>query len=120
MELTRTEEKVMQILWRLQKAFVKDIVEALDDDPKPAYTTISTIIRILEQKGFVDYIAYGKTHQYFPVISKNEYRQKSFKDLLNNYFEGKPSQVLSYIVQDKSLTSKELEALKALIKQHKK
>ena len=71
-ELTKAEEQIMQILWDLEKGFVKDIVERFPE-PKPAYNTVSTIVRILEQKGFVDHTAYGKTHEYFPLVGKSDY-----------------------------------------------
>jgi BlaI family transcriptional regulator, penicillinase repressor len=115
MELTKAEEKVMQVLWKLQKGFVKDIIELIDEEPKPAYTTVSTIIRILEQKHFVGYKAYGKTHEYFPLITKEAYRSKSFKTLLQDYFEDSPSQVLSYLVKEEKLNAKEIADLKTFI-----
>jgi BlaI family transcriptional regulator, penicillinase repressor len=115
-ELTKTEEKVMQILWKLEKAFVKDIIEQMEEIPKPAYTTISTIIRILEQKEFVGYKAFGKTHEYFPLISKEQYRNKSFKTWIQDYFEGNPAEVLSFLVKEEKWKAKDLEDL---IKTHK-
>ena len=72
-ELTRAEQEIMQVLWRIEKGFVKDVLEELPE-PKPAYNTVSTVIRILEQKGFVEHKAYGKTHEYFPAISKEKYK----------------------------------------------
>ena len=78
-ELTKTEERIMQVLWKLKKAFVKDIIDALPDDPKPPYNTISSVVRLLEKKGYVGYKAYGKTYEYFPLISKLEYRKAFFK-----------------------------------------
>ena len=77
-ELTKAEEQIMQVLWRLEKGFVKDVIDRLPD-PKPAYNTVSTIVRILEKKGFVAHNAYGKTHEYFPLISKTEYRRANSK-----------------------------------------
>ena len=71
-ELTKAEDQVMQILWKIEKGFIKDIIEHMPE-PKPAYNTVSTIVRILETKGFVDHQAFGKTHQYFPVITKEKY-----------------------------------------------
>ena len=71
-ELTKAEEQIMQVLWTLEKAFVKDIIEELPE-PKPAYNTVSTIVRILQEKGFVSHKAYGKSHEYFPIISKEQY-----------------------------------------------
>ena len=75
-ELTRAEEEVMQVLWKIKKGFVKEILEHFDE-PKPAYNTVSTIVRILQDKGFVDHKAYGRTHEYFPVVSKKRIFQNS-------------------------------------------
>ncbi len=120
MELTRTEEKVMQVLWKLQKAFVKEIIDAMDDEPKPAYTTVSTIVRILEQKGFVGYNAYGKTHEYYPKITKQAYRTKSFTALLQDYFEGNPAQMLSYMVKEEKFSAADIDSLKKMVQSYKK
>ena len=80
-ELTKAEEQVMQILWQLEKAFVKEIIEQMPD-PKPAYNTVSTIVRILEKKGFVSYEAFGKTHRYYPLMSKREYTRLFMKNFM--------------------------------------
>ncbi|MFH0892931.1 MAG: BlaI/MecI/CopY family transcriptional regulator, partial [Bacteroidota bacterium] len=84
-ELTKAEEQVMQILWEIEKGFVKDVVELIPE-PKPAYNTVSTIIRILEKKGFVGYTAYGKTHEYFPLVGKEEYTREYLGHVVRNYF----------------------------------
>ena len=84
-ELTKAEEQVMQLLWKKEKAFVKELIEQMPD-PKPAYNTVSTIVRILEKKGFVAYEAFGKTHRYFPLISKKEYTRKYMKNFMKGYF----------------------------------
>mgnify|MGYP001283964940 FL=1 len=84
-ELTKAEEQIMQILWQLEEAFVNDIVDKMPE-PKPAYNTVSTIVRILEKKGFVNHIAYGKTHQYYPLISKTEYTRSFMKSFMGSYF----------------------------------
>jgi BlaI family transcriptional regulator, penicillinase repressor len=115
MELTKAEEKIMQVLWRMERGFVKDIIAQLDEDPKPAYTTVSTIIRILEQKGFVSYKAYGKTYEYFPLISREDYRKKSFGQLLTGYFDGKPAELLSYLVREQALSLKDIQDMENLI-----
>ncbi len=115
MELTRAEEKVMQVLWEMGKGFVKDIVASIDEHPKPAYTTVSTIVRILEQKGFIGHRAYGKSHEYFPLVDKNQYRKKSFGQLVQNYFNGNPAEVLSFLVQEEHLGSKEIAEIKNII-----
>jgi predicted transcriptional regulator len=114
-ELTKTEERIMQIIWGFKKVFVKDIIEQLDENPKPPYTTISSVVRILENKGFVGHTAYGKTHEYFPLISKNEYRKSHFKNMVKNYFDGEMENVLSFILKEKKLTQEELNNLKRWI-----
>ena len=85
LELTRAEEEIMQILWEIQKGFVKNIVEKLPD-PKPAYNTVSTIVRILETKGFVGHTAFGKTYEYYPLINRDDYRKHHLNSMLKNYF----------------------------------
>ncbi|MBT1712515.1 BlaI/MecI/CopY family transcriptional regulator, partial [Fulvivirgaceae bacterium PWU5] len=94
-ELTKAEDQIMQILWTLQKAFVKHIVEAMPE-PKPAYNTVSTIVRILETKGFVDHTAYGKTHQYYPLITKEKYTKFYLNNLLKGYFDGSFQNLVSF------------------------
>ncbi|MAC95046.1 MAG: transcriptional regulator [Flavobacteriales bacterium] len=115
-ELTKAEEEVMQKLWQLKKAFVKEILEEFSE-PKPAYNTISTIVRILEKKGFVDFTAYGKSHQYYPIVSKEEYKTKISKNLIANYFEGSIEKMVSFFAQKEEIDVKELdEILKSLKK----
>lgn len=109
-ELTRAEEQIMQILWGIEKGFVKDILVKMDE-PKPAYNTVSTIIRILERKGFVTHNTYGKSHEYYPIISKDEYRSFSIKNLLSGYFGGSFSRLASFFAKDENLDLKELEKL---------
>ncbi len=109
-ELTKAEEQVMQILWKLEKAFVKDLLEKMSD-PKPAYNTVSTIIRILEKKGFVGHNAYGKTHEYFPLISKKEYTRSFFKNMMKNYFSNSYSEMVSFFAKEENLSLDDLEDL---------
>jgi BlaI family transcriptional regulator, penicillinase repressor len=109
-ELTKAEEQIMQILWEMEKGFVKDIVDRFPD-PKPAYNTVSTIIRILEQKGFVDHNAYGKTHEYFPLVSKKEYTSSYMKNFIHNYFSGSFQEMVSFFAREDKLTVKELNEL---------
>ncbi|UYQ93037.1 BlaI/MecI/CopY family transcriptional regulator [Chitinophaga horti] len=113
--LTKAEEKVMQVLWKLGKAFVKDIIEHMDEQPKPPYTTISSIVRILESKGFVGYKAYGKTHEYFPVIQREEYSKRTLRQMITDYFDGSAANVMSFLVREEKLGEAEIEALKKLI-----
>ncbi len=115
-ELTKVEERIMQQLWKLKKAFVKDIIEELQDDPKPPYNTISSVIRILVNKGYVRYKAYGKTYEYSPSISKAEYRNARLKKIMSNYFGNSPASLVSHIVKEESLSKEEIRQLKKLIK----
>ena len=114
-ELTKTEERIMQVFWKLKKGFVKDVIEQLPDDPKPPYNTISSVVRILEKKGYLAYHAYGKTHEYYPIVSKAEYRKMYTKKLLASYFDNSPASLLSFIVKEERLSKEEIEELKRLI-----
>lgn len=111
-ELTRAEEQVMQILWAAEKGFVKDLLARMDD-PKPAYNTVSTIIRILEKKGFVSHNAYGKSHEYFPIVTKDEYRKFSLENLLKGYFGGSFANLASFFAKDSNIDTEEIEKLLA-------
>jgi BlaI family transcriptional regulator, penicillinase repressor len=113
-ELTKAEEQVMQILWKLEKAFVKDVVEHFEK-PVPAYNTVSTIIRILEKKGFVSYKAYGNTYEYFPLISKTEYTGMYLGNFVNNYFGNSYKSLVSFFTSRDNLSIKELEEMKQLV-----
>lgn len=115
-QLTKAEEQVMQVLWELKKAFVHDIIERLPL-PKPAYNTVSTIVRILERKGFVGYTAFGKTHEYFPLITKNAYRKTHFKTMLQNYFSNSYESLASFFTSEQNLSLNELEEIKKMIEE---
>ena len=117
-ELTKAEDQVMQILWDLKSGFVKDIIEQMPE-PKPAYNTISTIVRILETKGFVDHKAYGKTHEYFPLISKEKYTKFYLNNLLRGYFDGSFQNLVSFFAKENKLDSKAIEKLLEEIKNQK-
>ncbi len=110
-ELTKAEEELMQILWRLEKGFINDILDKLPD-PKPAYNTVSTIIRILEKKGFVDHMAYGKAHEYYPLVSKQDYTKSYFGHFMKNYFGNSYREMVSFFTSNDSLNIRELEELK--------
>ncbi len=109
-ELTRAEEQIMQILWDLEKGFVKDIIERFPE-PKPAYSTVSTIVRILEQKGFVDHTAYGKTHEYFALVARNDYTRTYMKNFMKNYFSGSFREMVSFFAKEDNLSVAELDEL---------
>jgi len=109
-QLTKAEEEIMQVLWKLQKANVKTIIEKLPE-PKPAYNTVSTIVRILETKGFVDYEKKGKGHVYFPVLAKQDYSNQSINKLVDNYFQGSFKSMVSFFVKKNDVDLQDLEAL---------
>ena len=109
-ELTRAEEEIMQVLWTMKSAFVKDIIEELPE-PKPAYSTVSTIVRILQQKGFVGHKAHGQSHKYHPVITKANYTKTFMKGFVKKYFEGSYQQMVSFFTEENDLTLNELQKL---------
>ena len=113
-DLTRAEEEVMQILWEKEPSFVKDILE-LFPEPRPAYNTVSTIIRILEQKGFVGHKAYGKTHEYFSLVSKEQYKSFATDKLMEGYFENSVEEMFSFFVREKKIDVKEADEILRLI-----
>ncbi|RYY37519.1 MAG: BlaI/MecI/CopY family transcriptional regulator [Sphingobacteriaceae bacterium] len=117
-ELTRAEEQIMQVLWQLEKAYVKDVIEELPE-PKPAYNTVSTIIRILETKGFVGHTAYGKSHEYHPIISKEQYQEFASDKLLSGYFDNSVNSMLSFFVKQEKIDLKEADEIMKLIEKLK-
>lgn len=116
-ELTRAEEELMQYLWQLKEAKVADIIELMPE-PKPAYNTVSTIIRILEQKDFVGYRKEGRGHIYFPKVAQEVYKNASMKKLINNYFGGSFSSMVSFFVKKNDMSIAELEKLKEELNQN--
>jgi BlaI family penicillinase repressor len=113
-QLTKAEEQIMHILWELKRGFVKDVIEHLPD-PKSAYNTVSTIVRILEKKGFVAHRAYGNSHEYFPTIKKEEYTKAYLKSFVSNYFSDSYSEMVSFFAKDKNMSLEELEEIKKMI-----
>jgi len=109
-QLTQAEEEIMQILWRLNEGFVKDIVEEFDN-PKPAYNTVSTLIRILEKKGFVGYKAFGKSHQYHPLVDKEAYSKKYLNRFVDKYFKGSYKELVSFFTKEQEMSVADLEKL---------
>lgn len=109
-ELTKAEEQIMQLLWEQEKAFVKDIVEQMPN-PKPAYNTVSTIVRILEKKGFIGHTAYGKTHEYFPLVSRKDYTRSFMKNFMRNYFSGSFQEMVSFFAKEDNLSISDLDEL---------
>jgi len=116
MELTKAEEQVMQILWNLEKAFVKEIIEKFDN-PKPAYNTVSTIIRILEKKNFVSYNSFGKTHQYYPLVKKDSYKKSSLNKMIDGYFNKSYKNLVSFFSSVEELSIEDMEEIKKMMDQ---
>ena len=109
-DLTRAEEQVMQVLWKIKKGFVKEILEHFDD-PKPAYNTVSTIVRILQEKGFVTHKAYGRTHEYYPLVTKNEYSKSHLSNFVNDYFSNSFEKMVSFFAKEKGISLQEMEEI---------
>ncbi len=116
--LTRKEEELMKILWKLEKAFVKDIVE-LYPDPKPHYNTVSSLVRLLQDKGVIGYTQYGNTYQYHPLISKEEYRSSFMSQVVSDYFDNSYKSAVAFFVKEKGLSDSEIEELIRMIKEGK-
>lgn len=113
-ELTRAEEQIMQIMWKISKGYITDVLDYFPN-PKPAYNTVSTIVRILEKKGFIDHKEDGKSYIYFPIVTKKEYTKHSLGQLMNGYFSNSYKQMVSFFAHDEKLSVNELEELKHLI-----
>ncbi len=117
-KLTNKEEEIMQILWSLKKAFVKDVLEEIHED-KPHYNTLSTIIRNLEEKGYVAHNAFGNTHQYFPVVSKEDYRKKFMSTAIDNYFNSSYKNLVSFFAKEEKISADELREILKMIENKK-
>jgi BlaI family penicillinase repressor len=109
-DLTKAEEQVMQVLWKIKKGFVKEILEHFEE-PRPAYNTVSTIVRILQDKGFVDHKAYGRTHEYFPVVSKDEYSKSHLTTFVNDYFSNSFEKMVSFFAKERGISVKEMQEI---------
>jgi predicted transcriptional regulator len=109
-QLTKAEEEIMQVLWQLENANVKQIIDVLPE-PKPAYNTVSTIVRILESKGFVNYEKQGKGHIYFPIMKKQDYSNQSLNSLVDNYFQGSFKSMVSFFMKKNDISLNELESV---------
>lgn len=116
--LTKAEEQVMHTLWELNQGFLKDIMDKMPE-PKPHSNTVATILKILIEKGFVNYEVQGRNNLYKPAVSKTEYGRKSINQLVKGYFEGSPAKLLSHFVNDNKLSQEDLEALLQQIKNAK-
>jgi predicted transcriptional regulator len=117
-KLTPKEEEIMQVLWKLEKAFVKEVVQELPS-PRPHYNTVSTVIRKMEDKGYVMHEAFGNSHRYYPVVSKEDYRSGFFNNAIKNYFEDSYKNVVSFFAKEEKISVEELKEIIEIIEQQK-
>ncbi len=115
-ELTKAESEIMQILWRKGQAFVQDIIDEIPE-PKPAYNTVSTIVRILEQKEMVGHESFGRSHRYFPLVKKESYTRSFMHNVMGSYFENSIPKMVSFFTQQENLSVHELEEIKQMVEQ---
>ena len=118
-ELTKAEEQIMKILWSQEKAFVKEIINEMDD-PKPAYNTVSTIIRILETKKFVGHEEFGNSHRYYPLVSKKEYSKFRMNEMVSGYFGNSAKQLVSFFASNNKINIEEADELIKMLEELKK
>lgn len=118
-KLAKREEQIMQVYWDLEKAFIKEIIPHLPD-PKPHYNSVATMVKILEDKGFLGHEAFGNVYQYFPVISREEYQQHAMKDIVSQYFDNSYPRMLAFFAKQQNLSEKELNEIIQQIKKNKK
>ena len=116
--LTKAEEQVMQYLWELNGGFVREIIECYPE-PKPAYNTVSTIVRILENKDFLIHKAFGKSHKYIPAVSKEDYRAFTAEKVVEGYFDGSAKNLVSYFIKDKKMDTSDLDEILKMIEDAK-
>jgi BlaI family transcriptional regulator, penicillinase repressor len=118
-KLAKREEQIMQAFWELEKAFIKEIIPQLPD-PRPHYNSVATMVKILEDKGFLDHETIGNVHRYFPIISKEEYQQHAMKDIVSQYFDNSYPRMLAFFAKQQNLSESELNEILELIKSKKK
>lgn len=118
-KLTAAEEEIMQIMWDLGSGFVKDVIDRMPD-PKPPYNTVSTVIRVLEKKGFVSHKQYGNTYEYFPLVDRNEYAKVHFRGFLSNYFNNSFPKMAAFFARENNLSLKDLEEIMRLTEEELK
>ncbi len=118
-ELTRAELELMQVIWKKEKVLVHDILDDLPE-PKPAYNTVSTLVRVLEKKGFVGHKAYGKTYEYYPLVSKEDYTSRYMTGVLNNFFDGSLSRLVNFFSSNKSISVEETDKILEMLKHDRK
>ena len=114
-KLAKREEQIMQVYWELGKAFIREVIPHLPD-PKPHYNSVATIVKILEEKGFLDHETVGNTHSYFPVVSKDQYQKHDMKDIVRKYFDNSYPQMLAYFAKQEKIGEEELKEILEMIK----
>lgn len=119
LKLATREEQIMQVFWDLKKAFIRDVIPLLPD-PKPHYNSVATIVKILEEKGFLDHETVGNMHQYFPVISRDDYQKHAMKDIVSKYFNNSYPRMLAFFAKEQNLSDDELSEILNIIKAKKK
>ena len=117
-KLAKREEQIMQVFWDLQKAYIRDIIPSLPD-PKPHYNSVATIVKILEEKGFLDHETTGNMHYYFPVISRESYQKFALKDIVSQYFDNSYPRMLAFFAKEQNMSEKELNEIVQIIKNEK-
>ncbi|WP_350292627.1 BlaI/MecI/CopY family transcriptional regulator [uncultured Croceitalea sp.] len=117
-KLAKREEQIMQAFWKLNKAFVKEVVQELPD-PKPHYNSVATMVRILEEKGFLNHKAYGKTFQYYPVVSEETYKNSLVNSVVDKYFDKSYSKMIAHFAENEKISEKDLKRILQLIKSKK-
>ncbi len=117
-KLTKKEEEIMQQIWQMEKAFTKEIVEALPE-PKPHYNTVSTVLKILVEKGFIAHTKFGNVYQFYPLVSKDSYKEGAVSDLLEKYFDNSYASMIAHFAKNEKLNDQEIENIIELIKSNK-
>jgi predicted transcriptional regulator len=118
-KLAKREEQIMQVFWDLNEAFIKEVIPHLPD-PKPHYNSVATIVKILEDKGFLGHETFGNLYQYYPLISREEYQKHAMKDIVKNYFDNSYPKMLAFFAKEEKLSEAELKEVLKIIKSNKK
>lgn len=117
-ELTKAELQIMQILWTKEKAFANEILKEMSE-PRPAYNTVSTVLRVLVEKKFVSYDSFGKTYQYYPLVNREDYMERYMSNVVNNFFSGSVKAVVSFFTQKEKLSKEEIDEIIDILKDNK-
>ncbi len=118
-KLAKREEQIMQVFWELKRAFIRDIIPQLPD-PKPHYNSVATMVKILEEKGFLDHDTEGNVHAYYPLISREDYQKFALKDVVSQYFDNSYPRMLAFFAKEQNLSDKQLSEIVNIIKKEKK